>query len=78
MIAVDEFISHTHGSHSINLYITCALTGAAQPAQSWQDHDGGEEVQPRFLSHAELTAHPRAYPPYMAELAWPATMKETA
>lgn len=71
VIAVDEFFSPTHGNHGINLYIRCTLVANPAPAANWQDHDGGELTQPCFLSRDELQALPRAYPSYMAELAWP-------
>lgn len=70
VVAVDEFFSPKHGHHGINLYTRCAVAEDTAPAE-WCDPDNGKIVRPAFLSRQQLAALPRAYPVYMAELAWP-------
>lgn len=70
IIAVDEFFSHKHRQHGINLYTRCCVAEAVAPAE-WRDPDNGKIVRPAFVSQQQLAALPRAYPAYMAELAWP-------
>lgn len=72
IVAVDEFFSHQHRNHGINLYTRCVVAQDTAPTE-WRDPDNGKIVKPAFLSRQQLTALPRAYPLYMAELAWPAT-----
>jgi 8-oxo-dGTP diphosphatase len=78
VIAVDEFYSPTYKLHQINLYTRCELATDALPA-GWQDTaQTGHVAKCAFLTQAELAAQPRAYPVYMAELAWPALVKQRA
>lgn len=77
VIAVDEFFSHQHQTHGINLYVRCAVDSDTAPTE-WRDIDGGKVVKPTFLTQQQLAALTCAYPLYMAELAWPNSMKESA
>lgn len=77
VIAVDEFFSHTGKIHQINLYTACTLDSQKPFTQRANDY----VAEARLFSPTELAALPRAYPTYMAELAWPQTtdlMKESA
>jgi len=69
VIAVDEFFSHTGKIHQINLYTACTLHSLQPFSQRANDY----VAEARLFTAAELAAQPRAYPSYMAELAWPAT-----
>ncbi len=81
VIAVDEFFAPSFGLHQINLYTRCQLEHGNLPA-GWQDTAAtGHVSRCAFHTPAELRALPRAYPSYMAELAWPTltnSIKETA
>lgn len=74
VIAVDEFFSHSLKNHQINIYTRCALSTTERP-KGWTDLGGGT-AESSFFTRAELLALPRAYPVYMAELAWPSSVKE--
>lgn len=77
LVGVDEFFSHSHELHGINLYIRCTLTDIPEHRE-WLDPDNGKKNQPALLTREQLAALPRAYPTYMAELAWPHLVKEKA
>lgn len=72
VIAVDEFFSVSGRMHQINLYTRCTPRHGDVPA-GWSDPAGGV-AEARFFDRQQLAALPRAYPSYMAELAWPATI----
>lgn len=75
IVAVDEFFNYDHGNHGINLYTHCTADNPSVQAE-WQDGDGGLTVHPIFVSRQQLGTLPRAYPLYLAELAWPNTQQE--
>jgi len=71
VIAVDEFYSPTYGLHQINLYTRCHLAHDQLP-DGWTDIGSDGHVDKcAFHTPEQLAALPRAYPAYMAELAWP-------
>ena len=71
VIAVDDFYSPTYGLHQINLYTRCHLAHDQLP-DGWKDIGSDGHVDKcAFHTSAQLAALPRAYPAYMAELAWP-------
>lgn len=74
VIAVDEFFSARGKIHQINLYTRCTPQHGDVPC-GWSDPAGGV-AEARFFDRQQLAALPRAYPLYMAELAWPATVQE--
>ena len=73
IVAVDEFFNYDHGNHGINLYTHCTADNPSVQAE-WLDGDGGLTVHPTFVSRQQLGTLPRAYPLYLAELAWPNTV----
>lgn len=80
VIAVDEYfwVGNKAAVQQINIYTRCLLTSTERP-KGWQDI--GSVAESRLFSAEELRALPRAYPSYMAELAWPTltnSIKETA
>lgn len=76
VIAVDEFFSPSYGIHQINLYTRCQLQHGNLP-DDWRDTaNTGHVAKCAFHTPAELAALPRAYPAYMAELAWPETISQ--
>lgn len=78
IFAVDEFYSPSHKIHQINLYTKCDLAHGTLDA-NWRDIVGEAHVnKSAFYTQAELAALPRAYPEYMAELAWPTAAKQEA
>lgn len=71
VVAVDEFFSPSYKIHQINLYTRCELAHGNLPA-GWQDTAASGHVAAcAFHTRQELDGLPRAYPSYMAELAWP-------
>lgn len=71
VIAVDEFFSPSYGIHQINLYTSCQLEHGNLPA-GWKDTAASGHVDTcAFHTRDALAALPRAFPSYMAELAWP-------
>ncbi len=76
VIAVDEFYSPSYKIHQINLYTRCELASGDLPV-NWKDTAAtGHVAKSAFHTRQQLAALPRAYPEYMAELAWPNPVKE--
>lgn len=76
IIAIDEVFNPVQKVHRINLYTRCELENRELPS-NWKDTSATSAIkESRFFDRQQLAALSRAYPVYMAELAWPEAVKE--